>query len=119
MKYPTPFIFSDGVQTITNLTPGLGLVTFHFQTGPTGAISDWNVDVRLLGGAEEISTIKEVSQTIDFGLIEGVGFGQNTDNPGVWATAAGVPDAGSTLTLMTLTLMALGLVARRFQRAAT
>ena len=28
------------------------------------------------------------------------------------------PDAGSTLSLMTLTLMALGLVARRFQRAA-
>ena len=28
------------------------------------------------------------------------------------------PDAGSTLSLMTLTLMALGLVARRFKRAA-
>ena len=29
-----------------------------------------------------------------------------------------VPDTGSTLSLMTLTLMALGLVARRSQRAA-
>ena len=32
--------------------------------------------------------------------------------------ATPAPDAGSTLSLMTLTLMALGLVARRFKRAA-
>ena len=38
---------------------------------------------------------------------------------GVWTShAATAPDAGSTLSLMTLTLMALGVVARRFQRAA-
>ena len=37
-----------------------------------------------------------------------------------WGVEQGIatPDAGSTLSLMTLTLMALGLVARRFQRAA-
>ena len=45
-------------------------------------------------------------------------FGDNFDTPGVWTPCTPVPDAGSTLSLMTLTLMALGLVARRFQRAA-
>ena len=114
---PIAFSFSDGVQTITNLTPGLGLVTFGFQTGPTGAISDWNVDVFLLAGVAEISTVKGVTQEIDFGLLGAASFGQITDNPGVWATVAGVPDTGSTLSLMALTLIALGLVARRFQRA--
>ena len=41
----------------------------------------------------------------------------NYDQPGVWR-AGHVADTGSTLSLMTLTLMALGLVARRFKRAA-
>ena len=116
---PIAFSFSDGVQTITNLTPGLGQsLTFHFQTGPTGVISDWTVDVFLFGG-EEIDTAKNPlgATTIDFGLMPGEAFGQITNNPGVWATVPGVPDTGSTLSLMTLTLMALGLVARRFQRA--
>jgi|SRR6516162_2203838 hypothetical protein len=101
---PIAFSFSDGVQTITNLTPGLGQsLTFHFQTGPIGVISDWNVDVFLFGGVEEISTVKEVSQTIDFGVTAGGAFGQITNHAGVWATVAGVPDTGSTLSLMTLT----------------
>jgi hypothetical protein len=42
----------------------------------------------------------------------------NIGTPGVWSQGIATPDAGSTLSLMTLTLMALGLVARRFQRAA-
>ena len=45
-------------------------------------------------------------------------YGYNLDTPGVWSVRASVPDAGSTLSLMTLTLMALGLVARQFKRAA-
>jgi hypothetical protein len=47
-----------------------------------------------------------------------LGFGLNGHHPGVWQTVSAVADTGSTLTLMTLTLMALGLVARPFQRAA-
>ena len=42
-------------------------------------------------------------------------FGNNLQSPGGWRVVA---DTGSTLLLMTLTLMALGLVARRFQRPA-
>ena len=54
----------------------------------------------------------------DAGLDENLDQGFNNDSPGVWSVNASVPDAGSTLSMMTLTLMALGLVARRFQRAA-
>ena len=48
------------------------------------------------------------------------GVGVNFRRPGVWTRLPLPPvsDAGSTLSLMTLTLMALGLVARRFQRGA-
>jgi hypothetical protein len=46
------------------------------------------------------------------------GTGAHADSFTLQIGPAGVPDAGSTLSLMTLTLMALGLVARRFQRAA-
>ena len=42
-------------------------------------------------------------------------FGNNLQSPGGWRVVA---DTGSTLLLRTLTLMALGLVARRFKRAA-
>jgi len=43
----------------------------------------------------------------------------NHDTPGTWTTVTPqVPDTGSTLSLMTLTLMALGVAARQFKRAA-
>ena len=41
---PTAFTFSDGVQTFTNLTPSVDF-SFAFATGPTGAITLWNVNV--------------------------------------------------------------------------
>jgi hypothetical protein len=46
------------------------------------------------------------------------GFGANFASPGTWTTVGAVADTGSTLSLMTLTLMALGVAARRFKRAA-
>ena len=46
------------------------------------------------------------------------GYGVNRHDQGAWSQLGTAPGAGSTLSLMTLTLMALGLAARRFQRAA-
>jgi hypothetical protein len=113
---PIAFTLTDGVQTITNLTAPFSF--FQFATGPTGAITFWSIIA-----ATEPSNIIESDRllvfpfTIDVGNRApgpGEGTGRNIGTPGIWV----VPDTGSTLSLMTLTLMALGLVARRLQRAA-
>jgi hypothetical protein len=72
-------------------------------------------------GAPGMPTI--ATRSDQFGILDsgasGFGtFGANRGTPGIWSIIGRVPDTGSTLSLMTLTLMALGLVARRFQRPA-
>jgi hypothetical protein len=117
----TAFSLSDGVQTITDLV-GHNL-TFGFATA-NGFITNWEVDT--FGTEGEIVTRKNPNPpnpleppVIDLGVIpDAQSFGQNIGDPGVWSVVGAVSDTGSTLSLMTLTLMALGLVARRFKRAA-
>jgi hypothetical protein len=113
--FPTAFSLFDGVQTITNLNATSA--TFFFGTGPTGAITSWSVLV--LVGAGGINSQNFTPTVFDAGIIDLLtNFGTNNDSPGVWSIQGQVPDTGSTLSLMTLTLMALGLAARRFKRAA-
>jgi hypothetical protein len=113
---PTAFTMSDGVQTLRRTgTQSLG---FRFATNARGEINFWLVEVDLF----QSSIVTFHGGTFDprngdLGHT-GEGFGSNRDTPGVWSHGNATPDAGSTLSLMTLTLMALGLVARRFQRAA-
>jgi hypothetical protein len=116
---PTAFTFFDGVQTISNTTPNVD-VFFVFATNARGEITLWfaqalanDPDFRFIDTIHD-----ETGFTADGGGSDVPGSGGNEDSPGVWSVNASVPDAGSTLSLMTLTLMALGLVARRFQRAA-
>ena len=121
---PTAFTLSDGVQTITNHGPGLLLTSFLFATDASGAISMWGVNVERIHNATTgaIVTNNDPTDIADVGIVipEGGPFvlGANVLTPGVWSVSGSVPDSGSTLSLMTLTLVALGLVARRFQRAA-
>ena len=112
---PLAFSLSDGVQTITNVN-AIGS-SFFFATGPSGLPSAWNISAHgLLGG---ISTAGGGSISPgDLGHLQTGPAGEVLSNPGIWMVGGQVPDTGSTLSLMTLTLMALGLVARRFQRAA-
>ena len=119
---PTAFTFSDGVQTITNLT---GLSSdFMFVTGPTGQIISWGVGVFYQGeAAGVIQTSNQPGELVfDFGVMiigqKEVGHGLNNDQPGGWVIRSAVADTGSTLSMMTLTLMALGVAARQFKRAA-
>ena len=110
---PIAFSFSDGVQTLTKQTPGT-ITLFSFQTGPTGAITGWLVAINLaVGGSIQTETAPPALVTLDFGADIGSAFGRVSGDPGTWAMVTGVPDTGSTLTLMTVTLMALGLVARQ------
>src|SRR5262245_27944888 len=116
----TAFSLSDGVQTITSGVGQVNFSEFAFETGPGGMIINWTVTVTIPSG--EISTSK-----LPNGLREDSGVEKFPDpgtgfifgEPGTWTTlGAVVADTGSTLSLMTVTLLALGLVARRFKRAA-
>jgi hypothetical protein len=115
---PIAFTFSDGVQTLTNLTPSVSSL-FRFATGPAGAISAWRINVTEIAiPFPSIATVSAGGTVGDEGVLNPANFGSNSDSPGVWSIHASVPDAGSTISLMTLTLMVLGVGARRFQRAA-
>jgi len=109
---PTAYILSDGVQT---LQTGGG---FFIVTGPTGLITGWDATAGF-GSREEdrvIASHNFPGHVGDFGDIrigEDVSRGFNFGAPGEWRILR-VADTGSTLSLMTLTLMALGLLARRF-----
>ena len=69
----------------------------------------------------ETQTI-QVARVVDFGVIfepnPEHGFGAILGHPGGWVILSAVADTGSTLLLMTLTFMALGVAARLFKRAA-
>jgi hypothetical protein len=111
---PIDFRITDGVQTMVFIAPNNPPVQFFFfSTNATGAIIRWHVEVANAGGM--IETNNSATGLHDFAFTpEGVGV--NFRRPGIWTRLPlpPVPDAGSTLSLMTLTLMALGLVARRF-----
>jgi hypothetical protein len=109
---PTAFTLFDGVQTITNLN-ALSF-SFFFRT-VSGTIKGWYVELR---GEEGI--MRTGARLFLDGDVCAVhtGFASVHHRPGHWEVVGAVPDTGSTLSLMTLTLMALGLVARRFKRAA-
>ena len=109
-----------GRKTFTN-TDALRATTFEFATDSNGLILSWILIVQ--GGTDgdprSVATQRIPLRTVDIGSqILDDGFGEIDNDPGVWRVRPTVPDSGSTLSLMTLTLMALGLVARWFQRAA-
>jgi hypothetical protein len=100
---------SDGAQTFTN-TDALRAITFEFATDSNGLILSWIVNVQ--GGTDGDPRFITTTPAVDIGFqILDDGFGEIDNDPGGWI-------AEPTLLLMTLTLMALGLVARRFQRVA-
>ena len=90
----------------------------YIRYNPTNglAITGWAVDVTAITPSA-IETENIPGEVMDIVRTDG-GAGTNRGTPGTWVTIAGVPDTGSTLSLMTLTLMALGVAARQFKRAA-
>jgi len=110
----TAFTFSDGFQTITDISAFAS--NFFFKTDAAGAITNWDLVVvnnnpfGSITTANSTNVFDEAFFFFDSGLVR--------DDPGKWSVAGAVADTGSTLSLMTLTLMALGLVARQFKRGA-
>jgi hypothetical protein len=120
--FPLAVTLFDGVNTIT-FPPAVTALITEFATGPDGAISQWYVRGVNEGpthtyAIQTTSPLSPIGYAADIVYVDPGGAADIYGNPGAWSIAGTVPDAGSTLSLMTLTLMALGLVARRFKRAA-
>jgi hypothetical protein len=114
---PRAFTLFDGVQTITQIN-GIP-IEFVFSTDASGFITNWHVDVlTIFGSFGVIDTVNSTAGSISDAGVFGLSNGFNMHRPGEWTVRPVVSDTGSTLSLLTLTLMALGLVTRRFQRAA-
>ena len=114
---PLAFSLSDGVQTLSNLNAPFA--SFFFSTDQLGLITEWSVVAQNFTSA--IGTNKNLFSplgfpTADLGLTT-TGEGRVEDSPGTWATAA-VPDGGTSLALLSLSLTALGVAARKFKWAA-
>jgi hypothetical protein len=113
---PIHFSFSDGVQTITDLTATS--ILFLFATGPTGQITRWTVSAIMPNGGINTFNFTDPSAEVgDFAFTETPpGAASIRDTPGTWVLSA--PDVGSSVTLLSLSLTALGVAARQFKRAA-
>jgi hypothetical protein len=113
---PLAFSFFDGVQTINSSS--FTFANMSFATGPTGAITQWIVQVGTNTGI--IQTANSIA-AFDSGrlLPDGTGSGLVVfqPNPGTWSTTS-VPDAGTTFGLLSLSVTALGVATRQFKRAA-
>src|SRR5437016_4789410 len=94
---PIAFTFSDGVQTITNLTPP-GTAVFRVATGGSGQIMVWSLLVSGAGNIGVILTDGDLMARTGFdgGNINAPdNFGFNIDRPGTWTRVASVADTGS------------------------
>jgi hypothetical protein len=105
------FSVSDGVQTKTQPLSFDDHV--EIGTGPSGLPQDWFIELHTLNG--EILT----QGFSDGGVFDPLtAHGVNNGTPGVWSVSSAAPDAGSTLPLLSLSVTALGVAARRFKREA-
>ena len=85
---PTAFTFSDGAQTITNLTADSS--SFVFQTNGTGEVTMWAVNVHSPPSdfANAIGTFNTLNRPADEAVLGIVGFASNIDAPGTWTRAS-------------------------------
>ena len=117
---PLTYTLSDGVQTLTGDPQPFAL--FLVETGGGGNITHWWIfNITTTNASPFIESRNLAGRLIlDFAGLSQIGatFGFNSNVPGIWTRAPSVADSGSTISIMTLTLTALGLLARRFQRAA-
>src|SRR5262249_49186381 len=106
---PTAFTMFDWVLTNT-----AGFQTFSLMTGPAGEIIAWNInsDNNATMITEKASQV--VDKSVHFAAFPNPTPGaSNRDAPGTWTVVSSAADTGSTLSLMTLAIVALNLVTRR------
>jgi hypothetical protein len=118
---PTAFSFSDGLQTLDQ-SNGQFVGPLHFQVGTdaSGGIASWFVSLYNLAGTSVIDTAAAFEVTdsvVKAAEVGGLSSGAfNVSAPGQWTVqTVGVPDAGSSVALLALSLAALVGAARWFE----
>lgn len=113
---PLSFSFSDGVQTLTNNTPGIQ-ASFSFYTGATGLPYEWSVDlIQLITPTlyNEISVQAHTGGTGDSGYYEfspgGSGSIAFSSFPGRWTVTDNVTSTGAAPEPDSLVLAASGML---------
>jgi hypothetical protein len=130
--FPIDFSFSDGVQTITNLTPNVSVVNFSFSADAMGAITRWNALVNVtpaVGIVDLIQTVGDPTGLFFFDQAQHhdaadvLSFATTNDNEdigtvgGHWTlqSASAVPEP-STWAMMLLGFAGLGFAFRQSRR---
>jgi hypothetical protein len=105
---PLAFSLNDGVQTITNTSGPFITETFDFNTGPTGTITSWGVDVQgSLTGEIITLALSAAPGGIDSGTLGGA-EGVISNKPAGWTISAVVPEP-PTVSVLGAGLLGLGL----------
>jgi len=108
---PVAFSFSDGVNIFTNADATLTASAFNIETGPTGAIVKWRINISEAGFGS-INTVNDLILVTDTGSsVSAPAFVFNRGSPGIWAVTA-VPEP-STWAMMLLGFAGIGFLAYR------
>jgi hypothetical protein len=123
---PTSFSFSDGIQTITNSTPGISVFGFDVTTDASGDIVSWLIDIGVLTNSgsgnyfTSLSTANVSNGAIDSGYNPFTGNeGSIRNDPGTWTVTdnpAATPEPSS-LILLGSGLAAAAAFGRRLREA--
>ena len=119
---PVAFSLSDGIQTITNTSPGfsISLSGFWFAT-TNGVITEWAESAELGAGGPDIGTcslsVTCSSQIFDMGAQSGgSSFGRNTGDAGIWSTS--VPEPSTVIPTLVGAFIVLGMTKYGSKRRA-
>jgi hypothetical protein len=115
--FPVSFSFSDGVQTFSNVTPGIMADFTNFSTNASGTIVSWSVNIINQTATNEIFTSNVGGVSTDEGLHEPY-VGLNDFDHGRWSSTVGVPGPllGAGLPGLLAACGAVFMLARRCRR---